>query len=599
MKAYGHIKKLKERNTLEFVQLQSKAEQHSKEVGVDMKLGVVASDKPPAAAGRRAGGWLAGNLLLVNQGLATLAFFGVNVNLVLFLTRVLQQSNADAANNVSKWTGSVYIFSLIGAFLSDSYWGRYKTCVVFQLVFLLGLALLSLFSNLFLIRPTGCGDQQTPCGAHTGFEVKLFYLAIYMVALGNGGYQPNIASFGADQFDEEDPVEAHSKISFFGYFYLALNLGSLFSNTCLSYVEDHGMWALGFWASSVSAFVALAVFVSGTRNYRHRPPVGNPISRFCQVVVAAARKWRVRMLPRGENLYEGKELVEVEVKGWRRRILHTEGFRFLDRAAFIDEYSGELSSGNPWRLCTVTQVEEVKCILRLLPIWLCTIPYSVVFTQMASLFVVQGAAMRRTVGGFAIPPSTMSAVDILSVVAFIFLYKRVLRRFAALTELRRMGIGLVVGAAAMIAAGLVERFRLRNASDNGNASSLHIAWQMPQYALIGASEVFMYVGQLEFFNGQAPDGLKSFGSALCMTSMAFGNFVSDLIVTAVVGVTSSGGRRSGWIPANLNEGHLDRFFFLLAVLSGIDLVIYVACANWYKGIEVEGKCGKGSGNLHV
>ncbi|KAB8088631.1 hypothetical protein EE612_013287, partial [Oryza sativa] len=38
-------------------------------------------------------------------------------------------------------------------------------------------------------------------------------------------------------------------------------------------------------------------------------------------------------------------------------------------------------------LCTVTQVEEVKCILKMLPIWLCTIVYSVVFTQMASLFV--------------------------------------------------------------------------------------------------------------------------------------------------------------------------------------------------------------------
>lgn len=71
----------------------------------------------------------------VNQGLATLAFFGVNVNLVLFLTRVLQQSNAVAANNVSKWTGALNIFSLVGAFLSDSYWGGYKTCVVFQAVF--------------------------------------------------------------------------------------------------------------------------------------------------------------------------------------------------------------------------------------------------------------------------------------------------------------------------------------------------------------------------------------------------------------------------------------------------------------------------------
>ena len=73
----------------------------------------------------------------VNQGLATLAFFGVGVNLVLFLTRVLQLNNADAANNVSKWTGTVYIFSLVGAFLSDSYWGRYKTCAIFQAIFVL------------------------------------------------------------------------------------------------------------------------------------------------------------------------------------------------------------------------------------------------------------------------------------------------------------------------------------------------------------------------------------------------------------------------------------------------------------------------------
>jgi len=72
-----------------------------------------------------------------NQALATLAFFGVGVNLVLFLTRVLRQDSAEAANNVSLWTGTVYIFSLLGAFLSDSYWGRYLTCAIFQLFFVL------------------------------------------------------------------------------------------------------------------------------------------------------------------------------------------------------------------------------------------------------------------------------------------------------------------------------------------------------------------------------------------------------------------------------------------------------------------------------
>lgn len=80
-----------------------------------------------------------------NQGLATLAFFGVAVNLVLFLTRVLGQDTASAANNVSKWTGTVYMCSLIGAFLSDSYWGRFMTSAIFQLILVLVIFLLYYF----------------------------------------------------------------------------------------------------------------------------------------------------------------------------------------------------------------------------------------------------------------------------------------------------------------------------------------------------------------------------------------------------------------------------------------------------------------------
>lgn len=56
---------------------------------------------------------------------------------MLFLTRVLGASNASAANSVSKWTGTVYLCSLIGAFLSDSYWGRYLTCAIFQVILVL------------------------------------------------------------------------------------------------------------------------------------------------------------------------------------------------------------------------------------------------------------------------------------------------------------------------------------------------------------------------------------------------------------------------------------------------------------------------------
>ncbi|WVZ07275.1 hypothetical protein V8G54_020621 [Vigna mungo] len=96
---------------------------------------------------------------MANQALATLAFFGVGVNLVLFLTRVLRQDVADAANNVSKWTGTVYIFSLIGAFLSDSYWGRYLTCSIFQIIFIVVLHCIEFILHLTIIT-VFCHYQQ-------------------------------------------------------------------------------------------------------------------------------------------------------------------------------------------------------------------------------------------------------------------------------------------------------------------------------------------------------------------------------------------------------------------------------------------------------
>ncbi|KAI7989397.1 Protein NRT1/ PTR FAMILY 7.3 [Camellia lanceoleosa] len=309
----------------------------------------------------RTGKWVAGIIILLNQGLATLAFFGVGVNLVLFLTRVLQQNNADAANNVSKWTGTVYIFSLVGAFLSDSYWGRYKTCAIFQVIFVIGLISLSLASQIFLLNPRHCGDRTTKCETHTSWEIGLFYLSIYMIALGNGGYQPNIATFGADQFDEEDPKEGLSKVAFFSYFYLALNLGSLFSNTILGYFEDGGMWALGFWVSAASACAGLVLFLSGTSRYRHFKPSGNPLSRFCQVIVAAAKKWRVEM-----STGEEENLYVVNEKGSSmnvRKMLHTDGFKFLDKAAYITSRDLDYQKQglhDTWRLCPISQVEEVR-----------------------------------------------------------------------------------------------------------------------------------------------------------------------------------------------------------------------------------------------
>ncbi|CAJ2655589.1 protein NRT1/ PTR FAMILY 7.3-like isoform X1 [Trifolium pratense] len=553
--------------------------------------------KPAVKA--RTGGWRSAALLLVNQLLVALAFTGVEVNLVLFAKLVLRQSNAESANTFSRWMGTTYFFSLIGAFISDSYLGRYLTCIIFQVVFNIGLVLLSLSTHFLLLKPQGCGKIGFLCEPHTPLQVAILYISIYLIALGNGAADPALATFGNDQFDEEEPKEEKSKNLFYSYFYVALNLGSLVAETVLAYIETTGNWVLGFWICSGCGVFSFLIFMTGTLRYRHMKPSRNPISRFAQVFVSSMKKIKFQVPANGEGLYDDKEGDEPSVK----RMHHTNGLRFLDRAAIIStkEKNKLLEKGenpDPWKLCTVTQVEEVKCILRLLPVWLCTIFSSVVFIQMLSLFVEQGSTMNRSFYKFQIPPASMTAFDIISTSAFIMLfdvlivplYVKIVKRDPKLpSELQRIGIGLSFTILALIVAGLVERKRLEFASTDGKeTSSLSIFWQIPQYVLVGVAEAFVYVAQMNFFTSQAPDGLKSLGMGLSMSSSALGSYVADSILTVVMKITSTHGR-PGWVSPNLNEGHLDRFFFLSASLTAINLIFYIVCARRYKEIELEKK----------
>jgi peptide/histidine transporter 3/4 len=236
----------------------------------------------------------------------------------------------------------------------------------------------------------------------------------------------------------------------------------------------------------------------------------------------------------------------------------------------------------------VTQVEEVKCILRLVPIWLCSILYSTAYSQMSSIFIEQAAAMDDSFLKFNIPPAGISVFEIVGVTAFVFIYEFCIVRLCSKimsreppTELQRMGVGLVISTAAMLTSGLVEQQRLKYRTSS--SSSLSILWQIPQYVLIGASEVFMYVTMTEFFNHELPEGLRSLGSALSVASMAAGNYANSLIVTLVMTITCKGNNQAaGWIPEDLNRGHVDWFFFVIAALNAMDLLVFLVLAKRYR-----------------
>uniref|UniRef100_A0A2P2MT55 Uncharacterized protein n=1 Tax=Rhizophora mucronata TaxID=61149 RepID=A0A2P2MT55_RHIMU len=57
----------------------------------------------------------------------------------------------------------------------------------------------------------------------------VFFIALYVLSIGGGGFRPCVQPFAADQFDERKPEEVEAKNSFFNWWYVAIMGGMCFS----------------------------------------------------------------------------------------------------------------------------------------------------------------------------------------------------------------------------------------------------------------------------------------------------------------------------------------------------------------------------------
>ncbi|OVA06468.1 Proton-dependent oligopeptide transporter family [Macleaya cordata] len=536
---------------------------------------------------KKTGTWKACPYILGNECCERLAYYGMGTNLVNYLKVQLNQHSVVAINNVSNWSGTCYITPLIGAFIADAYLGRYWTIATFSIIYVFGMTLLTLSASVHGLKPP-C-DSQGVCHP-TGVQSAVCFIALYMIALGTGGIKPCVSSFGADQFDDTDETEKKHKSSFFNWFYFTINIGALLAASVLVWIQTNVGWGWGFGIPAVAMAIAVVSFFSGTRLYRNQKPGGSPLTRICQVLVASFRKFKVEVPADKSLLYETAD--EESVVTGSRKLDHTETLSFLDKAAVEVQTDHVKGTVNPWRLCTITQVEEFKSIIRLLPIWATGIIFATVYGQMGTLFVLQGNSMDIKLGSFEIPSASLSIFDTLSVIFWVPVYDRLIVPFArkftghknGFTQLQRMGIGLFISIFSMVVAAILELVRLRIVRRHNYYDAKHmpmsIFWQIPQYFIIGCAEVFTFIGQLEFFYEQAPDAMRSLCSALSLTTVALGNYLSTLLVTIVTDLSTRNGKL-GWIPDNLNRGHLHYFFWLLAVLSVLNLGVFLVVSKWY------------------
>ncbi|KAF6162411.1 hypothetical protein GIB67_014384 [Kingdonia uniflora] len=187
----------------------------------------------------------------------------------------------------------------------------------------------------------------------------------------------------------------------------------------------------------------------------------------------------------------------------------------LNKAAVVED--GDLKEDgtniDPWRLCTVQQVEEVKCLARIVPIWIANIICFISMTQLDTITVLQAMKMDRRLGNFNIPAGSIGVISLLTMVVWIPIYdqivvpvlSRITKIEGGITLLVRMGIGMVFAILQLVVAGFIEEKRrasaLAHAGPDGVAP-FSVMWLIPQIALNGFANSFNVIGQIEFYYKQ-------------------------------------------------------------------------------------------------
>lgn len=186
--------------------------------------------------------------IVANEFAERFCFYGINAILTVYMTQYLRLGDADATKYHSLFKAAAYASPLLGAIVSDVFWGKFRTIMTFSMVYCLGCGIVSLV-------PGTSG----------------LLLGLGLVALGTGGIKPCVSTNVGDQFTSKNQ---HLIERAFSYFYLAINAGSSISIFfCPVLLKNWGRIP-AFGMPAVMMFVATLVFWMGRKKFAVVPPAG-------------------------------------------------------------------------------------------------------------------------------------------------------------------------------------------------------------------------------------------------------------------------------------------------------------------------------------
>ncbi|XP_027161400.1 protein NRT1/ PTR FAMILY 4.5-like isoform X1 [Coffea eugenioides] len=527
------------------------------------------------------GGFRAASFVYALVSLENMGFVANMVSFVLYFQLQMYFKVSAAANTVTNLMGSTYLLSIFGGFISDTYINRFKTCLIFGVFELAALLLMTVQARYKDLQPSPCGKSSCLAGR----IAVMFYASLSLVAMGTGGVRGALPALGADQFNQKDPKESKALATYFNFLLLSSTLGATIGVTIIVWVATNRHWWPGFLISLLATLVGFIFLVLGKPFYRLQLPGDSPLLRVIQVIVVAIKNRSLQHPSSPEELYEPED--KESSISTDQKIQHTEQFRCLDKAAILRDSNTKPA---PWTVCTVTQVEEVKVLTRMLPIIASTIILNTCMAQLQTFSVTQGYYMNRLLGSFEVPAPSVPVIPLVFISILIPIYefffvpfaRKITNHPSGVTQLQRVGVGLVLSVVSMTVAGFVEVKRKNH--DLTYGKPVHVVWLSFQYGIFGIADMFTLVGLLEFFYKEAPVGMRSLSTSFTWLTQSFGYFLSSIFVDIINSVTRrTTHSKRGWLDGKLlDENHLDYFFWFLAILSLLNFFNYLYWASWYK-----------------
>lgn len=382
-----------------------------------------------------------------------------------------------------------YVTPIFGAWVADTYLGKYKAISVFAGIYAVGSFL------IFVTSIPSITSYHTALGGYVS--------GIIILGIGTGGIKSNVSPLIADQIPKtkptikvlksgerviEDPAITIQNV--FMFFYLMINTGAL-SVMATTELEHH----VGFWAAFLLPFlfffVGILALILGRNSYIKVPVSDKVISKaFKTTWIAIKNKFNYdAALPskRPEAHYQWNDHFVEEV---RRAISACKVFVFY-----------------PF--------------------------YWVIYGQMISNFVSQAAQIEL----HGIPNDFLQVFDSIAIVIFIPVFERFLypfiRKFTPFRAITRIFFGFMVATSAMVYAAVLQHYiykagpcyedPLQCKGHEGEPNRVHVAIQIPAYVLIAISEILASVTGLEYAYTRAPASMKSFITSLFLLTNAVGS----------------------------------------------------------------------------